>query len=74
MGVQFQDEEEVALFIPGSCDVLLCTAVQWQSLRAVPSGGATGSFARPLRSDSVLDVVHGGALKAILLSLGALLA
>ena len=33
VGIQFPGEEEVALFIPGSGDVLLCAAAQWQSLK-----------------------------------------
>ena len=32
VGVQFSQEEEVILFMPGSGDVLLCSRKQWQRL------------------------------------------
>lgn len=33
-GVHFPGEDEVVLFVPGSGDVLRCSAQQWQGLRA----------------------------------------
>jgi hypothetical protein len=74
VGVQFPNEEDVALFIPGSGDVLLCTAAQWHSLKAGQVGSPTGLSAGPLHSASVVDAAPAVDLKSTLLSLGALLA
>jgi hypothetical protein len=73
VGVQFADEEEVALFIPGSGDVLLCTAAQWHSLKDVPVGGDIGLLIDPPSSVSKDDAASTGDLKSTLLTLGALL-
>ena len=73
IGVQFADEEEVALFIPGSGDVLLCTAAQWHSLKDVPVGGDIGLLIDPPSSVSKDGAASTGDLKSTLLALGALL-
>jgi hypothetical protein len=67
----FQDEEEVALFIPGSADVLLCDLKQWSQLRnsskaSVKSGVpvadiANGAHTHPVESELMVMLRTLGA-------------
>ena len=54
-GVQFAGEEDVVLFIPGSGDILRCSAIEWASLRQLPELGA---------SELALTLHHLGVLQA----------
>jgi len=75
VGVQFPDEEDVALFIPCSGDVLLCTVGQWRSLKDMSVSGRPDSFIGQGSCDnSVDDPSPSSDLRFKLLSLGALLA
>lgn len=74
VGVQFSGEEDVALFIPGSGDVLLCDAAQWHSLKAGQVGGATDPVAESRQQAGDADTTSAINLKSTLLGLGALLA
>lgn len=75
VGVQFPDEEEVALFIPCSGDVLLCTVGQWHSLKDRSVMGRPGAFIKPgPNGNSVDELSPSSDLRRKLLSLGALLA
>ena len=60
-GVEFPDEQELALFVPSSGDVLLCTSSDWSDLKEAPVPGL------PDRNCS------SGVLRSKLLGLGALL-
>ena len=74
VGVQFSDEDELAVFIPSSGDVLLCTASQWRSLKDVLVVNPTGSLTAPLQSGNTEGSAPAADLKSTLLSLGACLA
>ncbi|NDP38263.1 MAG: hypothetical protein GZ093_05860 [Rhodoferax sp.] len=74
VGVQFSGEDEVALFIPGSGDVLLCTASQWRSLKDMPVARLIGLLNVPVPNASLENYVSGADLESTLLSLGACLA
>jgi len=74
VGVQFSDEDEVALFIPSSGDVLLCTARQWRGLKDMPVARLTGLLTVPVASANLENHVSGADLESTLLSLGACLA
>lgn len=58
VGCRFDGESDIALFVPGSGDVLLANFAQWNSLKTPPS-------IVPLDSESVDE------LRTTLLSLGA---
>lgn len=74
VSVQFSDEDEVALFIPSSGDVLLCTASQWRSLKDMPVARPTGLLNVPVPSANLDSHACGADLRPTLLSLGACLA
>ncbi len=75
VGVQFPDEEEVALFIPCSGDVLLCTVGQWRSLKDMSAGGQPDPLIGQEPCDNRVDGSSlSSDLRFKLLSLGALLA
>lgn len=74
VGVQFSQEEEVALFIPSSGDVLLCAASQWSHLKGTQLVSPTGSFSAARHSNGADDAAFESDLKSTLSSLGALLA
>ena len=74
VGVQFSDEDEVALFIPSSGDVLLCTASQWRRLKDMPVARLTGQSTVPVASENLENYACGADLESTLLSLGACLA
>lgn len=40
-GVQFAGEKDVVLFIPGSGDILRCSAIEWASVRQLPQRGSS---------------------------------
>lgn len=74
VGVQFSQEDEVALFIPSSGDVLLCSASQWSLLKNVQIAGPSGTWPTSFQSASMEGVAPEPDLKSTLFSLGALLA
>lgn len=74
VSVQFSDEDEVALFIPSSGDVLLCTASQWRGLKDMPVARPTGLLNVPVPSATLESYACGADLRPTLLSLGACLA
>lgn len=73
VGVRFSDEEEVALFIPSSGDVLLCTESQWRSLKEERVGSQPGLAPAPCGSISVEACAPASEVKSILFGLGACL-
>lgn len=40
-GIQFAGEEDVVLFIPGSGDILRCSAIEWARVRQLPQRGSS---------------------------------
>ncbi len=73
VGVQFANEEELALFIPESGDVLLCDATQWHLLKTGQLGCTPDPVADLLQAGDA-DRTSAINLKATLLGLGARLA
>lgn len=74
VGVQFSGEDEVAVFIPGSGDVLLCTASQWRCLKQTPVARLNDLLTAPVASANLESDDCGAGLESTLLSLGACLA
>ena len=74
VGIQFTGEDEVALFIPSSGDVLLCSASQWRCLKERPVARPTGLLTAPVASANLGGQACGADLESTLLSLGACLA
>jgi len=70
VGVHFTDEEEIAIFIPCSGDVLLCTAFQWQTLNNSFHKNLTDSLTS-IEKSSDLEKTHLSVdLKSTLIHLG----
>jgi hypothetical protein len=72
--VQFPGESEVALFISGSGDVLLCDEQEWQRVRKIPAlaprdGVSLGSLNPPIPLE-----LSPGDLESVLAGLGAVTA
>lgn len=72
-GVQYPREVEVVLYIPGSGDVLLCSADQWHRLKAMPVEGFADALTDPLDGSSGADEEPSVDLKSTLEGLGAFL-
>jgi hypothetical protein len=70
IGCLFDAEEEIALFVPGSGDVLLSSLAQWRSLTC---GDSAVSMPPPNLAQAAGISVESAAdeLKSALLSLGA---
>lgn len=73
VGIQYPDEDEVVLYIPGSGDVLLCSADQWHRLKEAPAVGFSDALNDPLDGSSGAHAGPSGDLKFTLLGLGAFL-
>lgn len=73
VGVHFAREDEVVLYIPGSGDVLLCSADQWHNLKAMPVVGSSDALTDPLDGGRGAEAGPSVDLKSTLLGLGAFL-
>ncbi len=67
----FVGEPDIALFIPGSGDVLLCSFHEWQTLKGVDSVAQLGSTQPEKWSPPSVQDEPLGDLKSILADLGA---
>jgi hypothetical protein len=74
LGCRFEGEEDVALFLPGSGDVLLASLEQWRTLTLQPSISDKNFQGDAPVADALTPPEVSGELKSTLLSLGAALA
>lgn len=71
IGCLFEGEDDVALFVPGSGDVLLSSLAQWRTLRLPVDLASGGQFGGVTISSDTSGAFPADGLKSTLLSLGA---
>lgn len=74
LGCRFDGEDDVALFLPGSGDVLLASLEQWRTLTLQPSISDKNFPGDAPVADALTSPEASAELKSTLLSLGAALA
>lgn len=71
IGCHFQGEEDLALFVPGSGDVLLSSLAQWRSLKRDESAASIRYVGGETQDNELSGEFPADGLKSTLLSLGA---
>ncbi len=71
--LQFDEDDDVALFVPGSSDVLLCAKAAWDGMAKSGPGSEAVSSTGSFDESSVNQSDPALALKAALVKLGACL-
>lgn len=71
IGCLFEGEEDLALFVPGSGDVLLSSLTQWRILSPASALASSVFVGGVVSGPEPLGVFPADGLKSTLLSLGA---
>lgn len=73
IGCHFEGEEDLALFVPGSGDVLLSSLAQWRSLTRAGGSVAESCVDGVVQVNGLTTESPASELRATLLSLGAVI-